>query len=224
MPLYNSSTALESAIQFDRGDALVTRIADRGRARHAKENQFQAYDHFLSFYWEHRTAAAYYGTTYLYIVGEGLVPWDVTGSFGTLGGVTPVRFSARIAPQLVGIGLLEALPEATILAMEDPNDSNGNGISGRANRIADPVTGQTRLGRFGWKAGTTSVKHQIASAFNIDMGVMTSGMPNPDCGSNQNDCGSSGAELADEHVNNLAKGWHRKMRFTHFPVRKNRTC
>src|SRR5690606_30334242 len=57
VPLYNSSTSLEGAIQFDRGDALVTRIADRGRDRHAKENQFQAYDHFLSFYWEHRTAA-----------------------------------------------------------------------------------------------------------------------------------------------------------------------
>ncbi|RYE15269.1 MAG: discoidin domain-containing protein, partial [Sphingobacteriales bacterium] len=56
VPLYNSSTVLEGAIQFDRGDALVTRIADRGRDRHAKESQFQAYDHFLSFYWEHRTA------------------------------------------------------------------------------------------------------------------------------------------------------------------------
>src|SRR5690606_4289899 len=57
VPLYNSSTPLEDVIQYDRGDALVTRISDRGRDRHAKEDQFQAYDHFLSFYWEHRTAA-----------------------------------------------------------------------------------------------------------------------------------------------------------------------
>src|SRR5690606_29055743 len=57
VPLYNASTPLEGAIQFDRGDALVTRISDRGRDRHAKESQFQAYDHFLSFYWEDRTAA-----------------------------------------------------------------------------------------------------------------------------------------------------------------------
>lgn len=462
VPLYNSSTVLEGAIQFDRGDALVTRIADRGRDRHAKEDQFQAYDHFLSFYWEHRTAtieivdyvakggntvrmnvvsqfklndteaenrwfyrgvgtvaeyfdngtmnvidnfryykersynaregrnirigdklefemsqfldhsvprgrSAYYGTTYLYIVGEGLVPWDVTGSFGTLGGrkdsvkipekawlggkttlpymhsnepdnhfiqmatnlssingqpfvlgrrvhhasfidgthdehvadngifsdtvgkagpryvndrctgchvrngraapapvgqplekwvfkvadingnphpnlgralqpkstggaasegqvsiafwteanglrkpnyqfsgVTPARFSARVAPQLVGMGLLEAIPEAAILAKEDINDVNGDGISGRANRIVDP-SGQTRLGRFGYKAGTTSVKHQVAAAFNLDMGVMTSLMPNPDCGSAQTNCGSSGSELSDTHLNNLVK-------------------
>ncbi len=462
VPLYNSSTVLEGAIQFDRGDALVTRIADRGRDRHAKEDQFQAYDHFLSFYWEHRTAeieivdyvakggstvrmnvktqfklndteaenrwfyrgvgtvaeyydngtmnvidnynyykersynaregrniqigdklefelsqfldhtvphgrSAYYGTTYLYIVGEGLVPWDITGSFGTLGGrkdsvkipekawlggkttlpymhsnepdnhfiqmatnlasqngqpfvlgrrvhhasfvdgshdehvidngtfpdtvgkagphyvhdrcagchvrngraapapvgqpldkwvfkvadinsnphpnlgrslqpkssggvasegqvsiafwsesnglrkpnyqfsgVTPARFSARVAPQLVGMGLLEAIPEATILAKEDINDANGDGISGRANRITDP-SGQTRLGRFGYKAGTTSVKHQVAAAFNADMGVMTSLLPTPDCGSAQTDCGASGSELSDTHVNNLVK-------------------
>ncbi|MCE3253948.1 MAG: hypothetical protein K0Q67_2968 [Cellvibrio sp.] len=462
VPLYNSSTTLEGAIQFDRGDALVTRIADRGRDRHAKEDQFQAYDHFLSFYWEHRTAtieivdyvakggstvrmnvvtqfrlsdteaenrwfyrgvgtvaeyhdngtmnvindfnyykersynaregrniqigdklefelsqfldhsvphgrSAYYGTTYLYIVGEGLVPWDITGNFGTLGGrkdsvkipekawlggkttlpynhsnepdnhfiqmatnlasingqpfvlgrrvhhasfidgshdehvvdngtfpdtvgkagphyvhdrcagchvrngraapapvgqplekwvfkvadinsnphpnlgrslqpkssggvasegqasiafwtetnglrkpnyqfsgVTPARFSARVAPQLVGIGLLEAIPEATILAKEDINDTNGDGISGRANRVVDP-SGQTRLGRFGYKAGTTSVKHQVAAAFNSDMGVMTSMMPTPDCGSSQTDCGASGSELSDTHLNNLVK-------------------
>ncbi|MES2826107.1 MAG: di-heme oxidoredictase family protein [Pseudomonadota bacterium] len=463
VPLFNSTTALEPVIQFDRGDALVTRISDRGRDRHAKESQFQAYDHFLSFYWEHRTAAieivdyvakggsvvrmnvttqfrlnnteaenrwfyrgvgtvaeffdngtmnvvddlhyykergfnaregrniqigdklefelsqfldhnvphgrsAYYGTTYLYIVGEGLVPWDVTGAFGNLGGtkdsvkisekawlggkttlpynhsnepdnhfiqmatnlsavngqafvlgrrvhhasfvdgshdenvvdngtfadtigkagthfvndrcvgchvrngraapapigqplekwvfkvadansnshpalgrvlqpkvlgsatsegqpsiqswteanglrkpnyqftgVTPPRFSARVAPQLVGMGLLEAIPESTVLAKEDANDTNGDGISGRANRIADPATGQTRLGRFGYKAAVTSLKHQVAAAFNTDMGVMTSLMPSPDCGSSQNDCGPSGAELSEVHFNNIVK-------------------
>jgi len=461
IPLYNSSTPLESAIQFDRGDALVTRIADRGRDRHAKEDQFQSYDHYLSFYWEHRTAmieivdyvakggntvrmnvvtqfklnnteaenrwfyrgvgtfaefydngtmnviddlhyykersynvregrniqvgdklefelsqfldhnvphgrSAYYGTTYLYIVGEGLVPWDVTGSFGNLGGtkdsikipekawlggkttlpynhsnepdnhfiqmatnlasahgqsfvlgrrvhhasfingshdehvadngtfadvvgkagphyvndrcagchvrngraapapvgeplnkwvfkvadangnphpnlgralqpkstggaasegpvsiaywsesnglrkpnyqfsgVAPARFSARVTPQIVGVGLLEAIPESAILAKEDPNDANGDGISGRANRITDPATGQTRLGRFGYKAATTSVKHQVAAAFNSDMGVMTSLLPTPDCGASQTDCGTPGAELSDTHLNNL---------------------
>lgn len=463
VPLYNASTPLEGAIQFDRGDALVTRISDRGRDRHAKESQFQAYDHFLSFYWEDRTAAieiidyvakggdsirmnvrtefrlndteaenrwfyrgvgtvaeyydngtmeivddlnyykerswnarenrpiqvgdklefelsqfldhgvpngraAYYGTTYLYIVGEGLVPWDILpGTFGPLNGtkdsvkipekawlggkttlpymhsnepdnhfiqmatnlgyengqpfvlgrrvhhtsfvsglhdehaengvfnalvgltgshfvndrcaschvrngraapapvgqplnqwvfrvadvtgapdpdigrylqpqttggatsegvvsiqswtesgglrspefhfsgVTPVLFSARIAPQLVGMGLLEAVAEETILAMEDPNDLNNDGISGRANRVIDPESGETRLGRFGWKAGTSSVRHQIAAAFNNDMGVMTSVFPNPDCGANQTDCATGAGQLNDEHLENLVK-------------------
>lgn len=466
VPLYNSTTALEPVIKFDRGDALVTRIADRARDRHAKENHFQAYDHYLTFYWEQRTATIeivdyvakggtsvrmnvvtqgrlddlqaenrwfyigmntlaeycgngvmnrindfnywkeaswncrenrpiqigdrlefelsqfldknsvirgrdnYYGTTFLYIVGQGIVPWDVTDKVPFVGGVykqrdsmpmpvnarlggdtslhvqmtaepdghfqqmatnlsavngqafvlgrrvhhtsfingghdenpengvfsemvgksgtryvsdrcshcherngrapvaavgealdrwvfkvgnaqgnphpqmgrvlqpqanggatsegtpsiafwtesgglrspnyqftglRPETFSARLAPQLVGIGLLEAIPESTILAREDINDANGDGISGRAQRIADPVTGQTRLGRFGYKAATTSVKHQVASAFNTDMGVMTSVLPNPDCGSSQTNCGPSGSELANQHLDNLVK-------------------
>ncbi|WP_339617723.1 di-heme oxidoredictase family protein [uncultured Gilvimarinus sp.] len=461
-PLYNSGTPLEPVIQFDRGDALVTRFSDRGRDRHAKEDHFQAYEHYLTHYWEDRTAAieivdyvakggdtirmnvvtqfklndteaenrwfyrgvgtvaefcdngtmeviddthyykersfncregraiqigdkmefelsqfldhsvpngrsAYYGSTYLYIVGEGLVPWEVGGAtpaggvkdsvkipekawlgghttvhamssnepdnlflqmatnigydnaqpfmlgrrvlhssfvdglhdenpidnpafnpaIGRAGplfvnssctgchvrngraaanpvgehldkwvfkvgdangnphpqlgrvlqpeanggagsegqvaisswteqnglrspnfqftGVTPETFSARIAPQLVGMGLLEAISESDVLAQEDPNDANGDGISGRANRVADPATGATRLGRFGWKAAKVSVKDQVAGAFNTDMGVMTSLFPNPDCGSAQANCGSSGSELADSHVDNVVK-------------------
>ena len=466
-PLYGASTILEPAGRIQQGNRLITRFADRARDRHAKETQFQAYDHYLSFYWEHRTAgieiiedqrpdgtasirmnvrtqwrlndreaenrwfyrgigtvaefcdngtmmvvdtfnywkertlncrtgqpirrgdklefeisqfldpsvprgrAPYYGTTFLYIVGEGIVPWDVQpGPFSTpmfsggtkdsvkvperawLGGRTtlaqmtsgepdnhflqmatnlnyhngqpfvqgrrvhhtsflsglhdehaengvfpelvgragpryvnerctachvrngraapaapgvpldtwvvnvgdiqgnphpamgrvlqpkanggaasegtvviagwteanglraptyrfsngtPPRFSARIAPQLVGMGLLEAVPESTVLAMEDPNDANGDGISGRANRVPDPVTGQTRLGRFGAKAAKISVRHQVASALNRDMGVTTSVMPSPDCGSGQTDCGPSGVELADVHLDHLVK-------------------
>ena len=492
VPLYNESTPLEQVTSFDRGDALVTRFADRGRDRHAKEDQFQVYDHYLSLYWTHRTArfqfedyvakggstidvtfisewklgarefrawyrglgtvaeyhgnyqsdpdwpvaeegpgtwdnefnkisdqgeqykyttkiieykglnwnptdpvtplaigqkmeievsqfldappegrANYYGTTYLYLVGQGFVPWKTVGDFSNpnseredsypiaesawLGGKTtlaynytnepdnhfmqmatnlshingqpfvlgrrlhhtdfntgqhdesiengifdemigkagthyvntscsscherngraapvaegvpldkwvfkvgdasgnpdvnigrvlqpnnvgidnatqgegsvsiaswtetnglrspnyqfssntPATFSARIAPQLVGLGLLEAIPEASILAMEDIDDSNGDGISGKAQRIIDPVTTETRLGRFGWKAATTSVKHQVAGALNTDIGVMTSVLPIPDCGTNQSTCGSSGAELDDSHLNNLVK-------------------
>jgi len=70
-------------------------------------------------------------------------------------GIEPDTFSARIAPRLVGLGLLEAIPETTILELEDPNDSNKDGISGKANLIPDPENPSlTRLGRFGWKAST----------------------------------------------------------------------
>lgn len=118
---------------------------------------------------------------------------------------TPARFSARIAPQLVGLGLLEAIPESSILAWEDPLDSNNDGISGRAAIIDDPVTGESRLGRFGYKAATTSVKHQAAAAFNTDIGVMTSIFPAPDCGSQQSNCGTAGQELADDQLDDLTK-------------------
>lgn len=492
VPLYDSNTTLDQAISYDRGDALVTRFADRGRDRHAKEDQFQIYDHYLSDYWIHRTAqfeivdyvakggsnievtfitewkldaiefrawyvglntvaeyhgnyfggsavtevdngsydfnfnkisdtgdqyryrvsiddyrplnwsAAedgflplqvgqrmefevsqfldappegrdnYYGTTYLYIVGQGLVPWKTLGDFddktsqredsypidesGWLGGLTtlpynytnepdnhfmqmatnlsningqnfvegrrvhhssfvdgehdenngsngvfaevvgkagthyvnescaachvrngraapvaigesldkwvfkvgddngnadplighvlqpqnlgidnttqgegdvslaswtennglrspnyqftngkPAQFSARIAPQLVGMGLLEAIPESSILALEDINDDDADGISGKANRQIDPSTGDTRLGRFGYKAAAVSVEHQVASALNTDMGVMTSVLANPDCGSLQTTCGNTGSELSDAQLDSLVK-------------------
>ena len=119
--------------------------------------------------------------------------------------VSPPQFSARIAPSLVGMGLLEAIDESTIISWADPEDSDNDGISGHTSIVEDPVSGVMRLGRFGYKAGTFSVKHQVASAFNTDMGVMTSMMPNPDCGSQQSNCGNSGAEISDEHVDNLVK-------------------
>ena len=62
-----------------------------------------------------------------------------------------------------------------------------------------------RLGRFGYKAATISVKHQVASALNTDIGVMTSLLPNPDCGASQSNCDTFAQELNDEDLDNLVK-------------------
>jgi CxxC motif-containing protein (DUF1111 family) len=114
-------------------------------------------------------------------------------------GVTPAFYSPRIAAQLAGMGLLEAVSESTINALADPNDNNGDGISGRMQVVTDPETGQPRMGRFGWKAGAARIKHQIAGALSNDMGVQTSVFPNPDCGSAQT-CSAAGSELADSDL------------------------
>lgn len=461
VPLYNSDTELNPPLQIETADALITRFSDRARDRHAREDQFQAYDHYLAHYWEHRTAAIeivdtigkggdtitfnvasqwrlqvnqaelrffyrglgtvaeyhnngsmtpidathytrsisynnktnaplqvgdrlefelsqfldgppvgrinYYGTAFLYIVGQGIVPWKAVGVFGDfateledsypipekgwLGGGTtlsyaysdepdnhfmqmatnladihgqtfvrgrrihhtdmsdgshnesldnpvyaplvgtlgpryvnnscvschtrngrglppavgapleqyvvhigtttgeadplrghvfqtgasqggsegqivlaswadndglripgytfsgapaPQAFSVRIAPQLVGMGLLEAISESDILQRADPNDADGDGISGRAHLVTDPETGVLRLGRLGWKASASSVRHQVASALRTDMGVMTSVYPTPDCGPEQN-CQSGGPELTDEQLHDLTR-------------------
>lgn len=79
-----------------------------------------------------------------------------------------VRWSARVAPPMIGLGLLEAIPEAAILAHADPVDADGDGISGRAQRLADG-----RLGRFGWKAVQPDVAAQAADAFATDIGIST---------------------------------------------------
>lgn len=124
----------------------------------------------------------------------------------SFGGHAPDRFSARIAPQLVGLGLLEAVPESTIIALEDPEDADGDGISGKAQISVDPVTHDKRLGRFGWKAATSSLRHQIGAALNTDMGVMTSVFPKPDCGASQSGCGNdTGPEMDDERLQDLVK-------------------
>jgi CxxC motif-containing protein (DUF1111 family) len=92
-------------------------------------------------------------------------------------GSTPSHYSVRIAPALVGMGLLEAIGEGTITALADPDDSDMDGISGRAQIVTDPVTGQARLGRFGHKASTSTVSEQIAIALNTDLGIPTSVFP-----------------------------------------------
>jgi CxxC motif-containing protein (DUF1111 family)/predicted lipoprotein with Yx(FWY)xxD motif len=117
----------------------------------------------------------------------------------------PAKFSARIAPQLVGIGLLDAIPEATIIEWADELDEDNDGISGKVSLVEEPQTGLIRLGRFGYKAATFSLRHQVASALNSDMGVMTEMLPDPDCGSEQTSCGDTDAELDAEQLDDLIK-------------------
>ncbi|EYF04587.1 di-heme oxidoreductase family protein [Chondromyces apiculatus] len=97
-------------------------------------------------------------------------------------------FSARIAPAMVGLGLLEAIPEATLLELADPDDADGDGISGRPNRVWDARTRSEVLGRFGWKAAVATVEQQTAAAFLGDMGITSDLHPDQDCTASQTDC------------------------------------
>ena len=116
---------------------------------------------------------------------------------------TPALFSARIAPQLVGLGLLEAITEADIVAKADPADTNNDGISGRVHIVTNPVTNNKQIGRFGWKASKASLLHQITSTLNTDMGVPSRFAPNLDCGTAETNCGNSTDLLAEQHIDNL---------------------
>jgi CxxC motif-containing protein (DUF1111 family) len=117
-------------------------------------------------------------------------------------GAAPARFSARISPQIVGMGLLEAIPESAVFALADANDANGDGVSGRP-QVVNDTRGVARLGRFGWKAGQPDLEHQVAAALRTDMGVLTSVFPTPDCGAAQAGCGGTGAELSDADLTDL---------------------
>ncbi|WP_278446887.1 di-heme oxidoredictase family protein [Stutzerimonas kunmingensis] len=98
------------------------------------------------------------------------------------------RMSLRIAPPMIGLGLLEAIPEEALLANADPDDRNGDGISGRPNRVFDQTTRQTVIGRFGWKAGQPSLNQQNADAFFNDMGLSTSLLSGSSCTDRQTEC------------------------------------
>lgn len=90
-------------------------------------------------------------------------------AYGPLGADTMT--SPRVAPQMIGLGLLEAIPEADILAGADPNDADGDGISGRPNRVWSREFDQWMLGRFGHKAGNPTLRQQSAEAANGDIGL-----------------------------------------------------
>lgn len=79
--------------------------------------------------------------------------------------------SPRVAPQMIGLGLLEAIPAADILALADPDDADADGISGRPNIVWSVEYDQPMLGRFGLKAGAPTVRHQSAGAFAGDIGI-----------------------------------------------------
>jgi CxxC motif-containing protein (DUF1111 family) len=99
-----------------------------------------------------------------------------------------VQLSARIAPPMIGLGLLEAIEEEQIRHFADPSDSDSNGISGRVNEVWSPKQKKLALGRFGWKAGQPSVLEQNAGAFNGDLGITSTLLTSDDCSPAQKKC------------------------------------
>ncbi|WP_250463187.1 di-heme oxidoredictase family protein [Microbulbifer litoralis] len=95
-------------------------------------------------------------------------------------GPVPDSYSLRAAQPLIGMGLLEAIADDTILARVRSTPDE-DGVLGTANYAYDPESGEVRLGRYGWKAGKVSLRHQVANAALLDMSVTSSVYPNRDC-------------------------------------------
>lgn len=92
-----------------------------------------------------------------------------------------LRISPRVAPAMIGMGLLEAIPESRLLELADPDDEDGDGVSGRINRVASVGAPEPGVGRFGWKAEQPSVRQQVAGAFIGDLGISSSVFPFQEC-------------------------------------------
>ena len=157
---------------------------------------------------EGETRITYRETPGVYADGEAFVLLApdyavVDPAFGPLGG--DVAFSARVAPQVIGLGLLESIPESAILAAADPDDRDGDGVSGRANRIA--TAGGDRLGRFGWKANMPDLRAQNAGAAFGDIGLTNPLHPEENCPPAQSACAAAvkgdGIDLSAEFLDKL---------------------
>lgn len=130
-------------------------------------------------------------------------------------------FSPRVAPAVFGAGLLEAIPEEQILERSDPDDRDGDGISGRPNRVWDHRAQRVVLGRFGWKANQPDIAHQTAAAFSSEIGMSTSLRPGQICTAAQAACMNAPTggepEIGDEMFDHIV----RYQRNLGVPARRN---
>ena len=99
-----------------------------------------------------------------------------------------VLVSPRVAPQIIGVGLLEAIPEVEILANARVQAANKGPVRGMPNTVWDAPAGKMLTGRFGWKANVASIAHQTAGAFNGDIGITSPVFPDEGCTAAQKDC------------------------------------
>ncbi|WP_249297215.1 di-heme oxidoredictase family protein [Pseudoalteromonas phenolica] len=110
-----------------------------------------------------------------------------------------VQFSARVSPHVYGSGLLESIPAQSILAYADPDDTNNDGISGKAAFTIHPINNEKMLARFGQKAVTASVLQQISGAYRGDMGVTNTVATGEPCTEAQTACLAQAEKEQNKH-------------------------
>jgi len=123
-------------------------------------------------------------------------------NYGSLDSKT--HFSPRTSPHLAGLGLIDQIDEEDVLALEDPEDLNKDGISGKANFSWSPSQKKLLVGRFGHKANVPTLLDQIAGAFQGDMGITSTLFPSENCSELQADChgiiNGGDPEISDKHL------------------------
>ena len=115
-------------------------------------------------------------------LGDGTVVWLRKPSYAVrdlaYGPLDPATtLSPRISPPMIGLGLVEQIAPADILAHADPDDRDGDGISGKAAFVRDGRSGELELGRFGWKAQVATIRDQSAEALAGDIGISSPEAP-----------------------------------------------
>jgi CxxC motif-containing protein (DUF1111 family) len=219
-PLYNQLACEGCHAHNNRGvappagtpfDSVVVKIAGMGKDANGGNTPDPNYGKQLQ---NHATSGTAEGTaSFTYATVNGMfadgTPYQLTKpttTFSNMAAGPPANYSVRLARPLIGMGLLEAIPEADLLAHADPSDCNNDGIKGIPNVVFDPEDGTMKIGRIGWKASKASVRMQVAEALNLDIGVTTSIYPKHDCGSAQASCLAADTgkpELSDDDLNRI---------------------
>lgn len=99
--------------------------------------------------------------------------------------------SPRVAPALIGLGLLAAVPEATLMTLAEDQARLSGGVSGRVNRVWNVRQQGPTLGRFGWKANQPTLEQQNAGAFVGDIGITSELFPASNCTERQPQCAAA---------------------------------
>lgn len=146
-----------------------------------------------------------------YVDGDSYVLLRPTYTFEALSfGPMPddVMYSPRVAPSMIGLGLLEAIPESSLLNKADPDDWDQDGVSGRVNMVWDAATSEHRIGRFGWKANQPNLRQQTAGAFLGDIGITSSLFTENECPESSEACAAAvnggEPELLDVILDNVS--------------------
>jgi CxxC motif-containing protein (DUF1111 family) len=149
---------------------------------------------------EAKVSITYSEATYTFPDGEVALLRTPQYTFNNAYEALPSAYSVsvRLAPPVFGLGLLALIPETTLLQFADPNDADGDGISGRANYVYHPLLKKLMIGRFGLKANTADLYTQVAAAYHQDMGITTTAFSRESSwGQLQYDDRSDDPELAD---------------------------
>lgn len=133
----------------------------------------------------YRESGGQYGDGEAYSLREPTYELTELG-YGAL--ASDVMTSPRLPPQLIGMGLIEAIPVAEIEANQKHQAQRTDAIHGMANRVWDVVAGRAVIGRFGWKANVGTIAHQTAAAFAGDIGITSKLFPEQVCTAVQTDC------------------------------------
>lgn len=109
-----------------------------------------------------------------------------------------VLTSPRVANPMIGLGLLEMVSDELVHALADPDDEDGDGISGKVNVVWDARDEKMATGKFGWKANVPNLTNQNSGAALGDMGITTPVRPNENCTEAQKACLEAAKAHSDE--------------------------